>query len=212
VDILPLAQLGRRERKKKAVREKICEQTLRLISRYGVDGLTIDAICDCVDIAKKTFYNYYSSKHELLVDICQSDLLQRTDDRVTEALELDLDLGNQLSHVLLLLAARNSNISKLERELIGYVISSMSTNLSQGAAQLAFLTNSFYRLYNHDSSQLKPGLTPQFCAEMTVGMTNAITLNWLHNDDYDTQERFENLVFFLKSSMIKESALPLEPS
>jgi AcrR family transcriptional regulator len=110
-----VTQLGRRERKKKAVRENITEQTLRLIARYGVEGITIDAICDCVDIAKKTFYNYYSSKHELMVDICQSELLQRTADLVAEAIAGDDDLAAQLDYILGFLAARNSTVSKLER-------------------------------------------------------------------------------------------------
>lgn len=203
VNILPVTQLGRRERKKKAVRENICEQTLYLISRYGVDGITIDAICDCVDIAKKTFYNYYGSKHDLLVDICQSELLQRTDDLITEAIEQSDDLGAQLEFVLGVLATRNSTASKLERELIGYLVSSLSTNMNQGAGQLQFMNECFLRLYDHSKAQLKSGLSPQFCAEMTVGMTNVITLNWLHDDNYDTLARFQSLQSYLKNSMLK---------
>lgn len=200
---MPVTQLGRRERKKKAVRENICEQTLHLISLHGVDGITIDAICDCVDIAKKTFYNYYGSKHDLLVDICQSELLQRTDDLITEAIEQSDDLAEQLDFVLSVLATRNSNASKLERELIGYLVGSLSTNLSQGASQLEFMSNCFLRLFSHGKAQLKAELSPQFCAEMTVGMSNLITLNWIHNEDYDTLARFQTLQTYLKNSMLK---------
>jgi len=199
-----VTQLGRRERKKKAVRENISEQTLRLIARYGVEGITIDAICDCVDIAKKTFYNYYASKHDLMVDICQSELLQRTDDLVSEAIATSGDLAEQLDYILGILATRNSTASKLERELIAYLVGSLSTNLSQGAGQLAFMNSYFYRLYSNSRSQLKPGITPEFCAEMTVGMANAITLNWLHDDNYNTQERFSQLRDFIVSSMLAE--------
>lgn len=200
---MAIAQLGRRERKKKAVRDNICEQTLLLINRYGVDGTTIDAICDCVDIAKKTFYNYYSSKHDLLVDICQSELLQRTEDIISEAMSQSDDLATQLEFVLGVLATRNSTASKLERELIGYLVSSLSTNLSQGAGQLQFMSDCYLRLFNHSKSQLKAGLSPQFCAEMTVGMTNIITLNWLHDDSYDTLASFHMLQAYLKNSMLK---------
>ena len=160
MNILPVIQLGRRERKKKAVRENICEQTLHLISRYGVEGITIDAICDCVDIAKKTFYNYYSSKHDLLVDICQAELLQRTNDLITEAIAQSDDLGAQLEFVLGVLATRNSTASKLERELIGYLVSSLSTNMNQGAGQLQFMNDCFFRLYDHSKAQLKAGSQP----------------------------------------------------
>ena len=50
---MSVVPLGRRERKKQAVREKILEETLGLIATHGIDGTTIDAICDCADIASR---------------------------------------------------------------------------------------------------------------------------------------------------------------
>ena len=97
---MPVSQLGRRERKKKAVREAIRAESLRLIGRHGVEGLTIDAICDCVDIAKKTFYNYYATKNELISELCQEELLRGTDKLIDEVIESGKPFAEQLEDMI----------------------------------------------------------------------------------------------------------------
>ena len=200
---MPVAQLGRRERKKKAVRDSICNETIKLIERHGVDGVTIDAICDCVDIAKKTFYNYYASKHELLLDLCQMVLLQGTEAMMLEVMHSGKSAGDQLAEIIAVIAKRDQDAGGLERELIAYSVNAMSVNLQQGAGQLAYINRMFLAFFQHNSDALKADMTPAFCAEMTVGMLNAVTLNWLHNKDYDSASRYAMLLSYLQNSMLK---------
>ena len=200
---MPVAQLGRRERKKKAVRDSICNETIKLIERHGVDGVTIDAICDCVDIAKKTFYNYYASKHELLLDLCQMVLLQGTEAMMLEVMHSGKSAGDQLAEIIAVIAKRDQDAGGLERELIAYSVNAMSVNLQQGVGQLAYINRMFLAFFQHNSDALKAEMTPAFCAEMTVGMLNAVTLNWLHNKDYDSTSRYAMLLSYLQNSMLK---------
>ncbi len=190
---MPATQLGRRERKKLAVRDSICRETVRLIERYGVEGVTIDAICDCVDIAKKTFYNYYATKGDLLNDILHSELLERTEQLIDSVMESGRDFAGQLEMIVEVFSDRDHDSGGLERELIAYSVGALSSNLSEGGEQLALINSFFLKLFKHNQAELKPGLDPAFCAEMTVGMFNAITLNRLHNADYDTDARYRDL-------------------
>jgi len=200
---VPAAIPGRRERKKQMLRDRIWEETVHLIEREGVEGTTIDAVCQAVDVAKKTFYNYYASKHELLIDICQSQLLNRTDELINEALAGSDRLDKQLDTIFAAFAHRNSSAGKLDRELIDYMVGSLSDNRSDGGGQLTFMNKCFLRLYQAGEAQIKPKLTPEFCAEMTVGMSNAITLNWLHDKTYDTENNFLMLLDYIKDSMLR---------
>lgn len=200
---VPVSQLGRRERKKKAVREAIRKESLRLIGRHGVDGLTIDAICDCVDIAKKTFYNYYATKNELISELCQEELLQGTDKLIDEVIASGKPLPEQLEHVMNVFIQREQRAGGIERELIAFSVGSLAADIHEGAGQLAFINNIFLRFYEHHREALKPEFSPTFCAEMTVGMLNAITLNWVHNIDYDSPTRYRELWAFIVSSMLK---------
>ena len=200
---MAVVELGRRERKQQAVRDSIREETLGLISRHGIDGLTIDAICDCADIAKKTFYNYYSSKHDLLIDICQTVLMDRMGVTIEEALASDGTLAQKLDHIFELIVERNSAAGALEQGLIEFMVSNLAVNPAEGAGQLSQMNDYYTRLFGRHREDLRAGLTPEFCAEMTVGMSNAVTLNWLHHENYDAGGRYRQLADYLKSSMLK---------
>lgn len=54
-------------------REKIIETATKLFKQYGIRNITIDYVCDELRISKKTFYNYFSQK-ENLVDVVQGRL------------------------------------------------------------------------------------------------------------------------------------------
>lgn len=59
--------VSRRERKQRLTRQAILEAAIRMFSEQGFDGPTIDQIAAATDIGKGTFYNYFSSKEEILV-------------------------------------------------------------------------------------------------------------------------------------------------
>lgn len=53
---------GLRERKKQQRREALHEATVALIERNGLEGTTVEEICDEVGVSPRTFFNYFPSK------------------------------------------------------------------------------------------------------------------------------------------------------
>ncbi|MGN6198141.1 TetR/AcrR family transcriptional regulator [Humibacter sp.] len=51
-----------RERKKHQTRQAIHEAALDLVDQNGLDGTTIEQICQHADVSPRTFFNYYPSK------------------------------------------------------------------------------------------------------------------------------------------------------
>lgn len=57
-----------RERKKQATRRAIHAAALELVERHGLAGATIEAISEQAGVAPRTFWSYFTSKEEAVLD------------------------------------------------------------------------------------------------------------------------------------------------
>lgn len=65
---------GLRERQKEARREALIEAAHRLVARYGLDAVTVDAICAEVGVSTRTFFNYFDTKDDAVLGLGTWDL------------------------------------------------------------------------------------------------------------------------------------------
>lgn len=54
-----------RERKKQRTRAALVDTALDLFTRHGVDAVTLDRLCDEVEISKRTFFRNFTSKEDV---------------------------------------------------------------------------------------------------------------------------------------------------
>lgn len=59
---------GLRARKRQETLERIAETGLKLFSRNGYEATTLDAIAEAAGISRRTFFYYFKSKEEILLD------------------------------------------------------------------------------------------------------------------------------------------------
>jgi AcrR family transcriptional regulator len=80
---------GRVERRRARVRQRILEVTEELTRSRGIDAVTLEDITEAADVARRTFYHYFDSKHDALVPIARKHTreLNRRIDRVIEGIE-----------------------------------------------------------------------------------------------------------------------------
>jgi AcrR family transcriptional regulator len=84
--------LGLRERKKRETRDRLRGVALRLAIERGVEHVTIEDIAAEADVSPRTFFNYFSSKEEVLVGPDPSsatDLVKALADRPADESPLD---------------------------------------------------------------------------------------------------------------------------
>ncbi|TIC87720.1 TetR family transcriptional regulator [Nocardioides sp. GY 10113] len=62
-------ELGRREAHKAATRRALQDAATRLFAAQGFNGTTVQQIADAAGVTERTFFRYFGSKDELLVDL-----------------------------------------------------------------------------------------------------------------------------------------------
>ncbi len=61
--------VGRRERKRELTKQGLINAAIGLLAAKGYDETTIDDIVAAADVAKVTFYYYFKSKEEIILEI-----------------------------------------------------------------------------------------------------------------------------------------------
>jgi AcrR family transcriptional regulator len=59
---------GLRERKKLETRQHIADVAARLFAEHGFEQVTVDQVAAAADVAKKTVFNYFPTKEDLVFD------------------------------------------------------------------------------------------------------------------------------------------------
>jgi AcrR family transcriptional regulator len=63
-----MLKTGLRSRKRDRLRAQLLETSLRLFIDHGYDATTIDEIAAAIDISPRTFFRYFGSKEDLVMD------------------------------------------------------------------------------------------------------------------------------------------------
>lgn len=60
--------MGLREQKKQQTREALHRAAVRLYVRHGPESVTVNDICAATGVSRRTFFNYFESKDEAVLD------------------------------------------------------------------------------------------------------------------------------------------------
>lgn len=203
--LLSLAEepdLSRRERRKLEVQKRIAEAAMSLMEEKGCDGTTVEDICELADIARKTFYNHYSGKQELIQKLYDELLFSPNEALLKLLYEDDQSLRETLSRYMGSIEGELGNYAAIEKLLIREAMMGANTD-SRADEHLKTSCAAFKRLVvrAQERGEVSDKLSADFYAEIIVSAINGIMIHWTSFPDYPLAQRIDELTRYLLFSV-----------
>jgi len=186
---LPPSDPSRRERKKLALHGRILEVAAELFSEYGFADAKVAEICERADVAEKTFFNHFASKHELLREVANASLDDLLVD-VESARKTGLTTAARLEHFFALTAERVAQGGAMHKELVNELVHAVHRmpDKSQHARRLHAACEALVR-DGLAAGELTRRHAPETLAQMILGTYYVLIFDYVNLDDHPIREQ-----------------------
>lgn len=169
----------RTERRKQRVRDQILDAAFELFLEQGVAATKIDEICERADVANRTFFNHFATRHDMMRALGQHRLLNLHD------VAIDLPGDSAVGHLRELfgsVAARLDETSQAYRELIGSMLGTSGFAVERGTG----LNDTFLEIIKDGvrSGEFTTAHDPAILADIVASAFTAAIVNWTVNPTY----------------------------
>ena len=196
VESIGLAREGRRERKRRELRERVVDVARRLFLEQGFDATTVEQIAEAADIAPATFFNHFQSKNALLA-LLAGEVVGRISGLADQHLSGDGPIREQFFG----LADDAAQQIAETRDVARYVILALlrsNPNPDDATPYLGRIHEPLAAMVERGqaSGEIRSDEDAAFLAEMVLGALNATITNWLSDPDYPIAERLSRAARF----------------
>jgi len=200
-----ISREGRRERKKREMRERIYERARELFLMNGFAATTVEQIAEAADIAQTTFFNHFQSKGAVLREMT-GEVSARLETMLEQELANPGTAIERISRFTVGVAREIDQTKDLARDVL---LELLRTTSHPGDA-LPY----FSRVYEPFTSILQKGqsegnvrrdVEPRVLAELVIGSLNMALIGWLNDPDYPFEKRLS-----LFAELIGDVILPRE--
>jgi AcrR family transcriptional regulator len=200
------ADIGRRERRKLEVRNRILEAAGDLFESQGVEGTKVLEICARADVAHKTFFNHFPSKRQLLREISQAGVEQLLVD-LESVRKAPVSSRERLRLFFAQIADNADEAGPMQRELLTEMVHVIHESGSKHE-QARQLHDAFSAIVREGllAGDLTTAHAPDTLTDMLMGAFYVLMFNWANLDDYPMREHALAMADFLADSMAIESS------
>lgn len=190
--------LGRRERRRAEIRERIVRAALRLFSERGVHATTVEDITNEADVGKGTFFNYFPSKDDILPHLCQLKM-GKIREFVSRSLRSQDSMDQVLQELALILIEEFEESPALMQSILATFFSNpsarkqMAEDFLRDREILAELMAA-----RQERGELRSDLTPQELALQFQRALFGTTILWSfdqHNSLPDSVKQMSNVLW-----------------
>jgi AcrR family transcriptional regulator len=199
-DNLSGENLGRRQKRKLEIRDRIEQAAYTLFKQNGIDEVSIEQICEAADVARRTFYGHYPNKQALLQSLSFNRVWFTADDMMHRIMERHADTPSRLCAMVDYMADNLASYSAIDRALILIAPGSLDENnhLREVSDSLRDYLATLLRR-GQEQGDTSGRFTAELMADMVVGTTNNLIVNWAINPDYPIKGKLEEAKHLFKS-------------
>ncbi len=194
---LPGTTIGRRERRRRELRERVVGATLELVADQGFDATTVEQIASAADIAPATFFNHFQSKSGVLTEITR-DVAEALETLIEQHLREDAPVRDQIEG----LARHASGLIEEHQKVAREVMLEMLRHGSRpedAAPYLGRLRRPLTLLLRRGQRvlEVRDDEDAGFLAGMGLGSFHATISQWLSDETYPIAERLPRAASFI---------------
>lgn len=186
------AEMNRADRRKHELRERILTAAYELFLLQGVSATTIEEICARADVANRTFFNHFSTRHEMLQALAER--------RLTGFHEVVLDGCSDATprHLITLfdkIAAEMAGLGDNYRDVVGAMITATGYGIPRGSS----LHSTFFELVKSGvaAGDVVTVHDPLTLADVIVGALSGAIVNWATDQTYSLTSNMHDLAVAL---------------
>lgn len=185
---------GRRERKKRARRERIYEAARQLFLEQGYAATTVEQIAEAADVAQTTFFNHFQSKDAVL-----REMTGEISAHLEAMLQQELAAANTAERRIRRFATNALRALGATEGLAREVLLELLRKASGPGTALPYLASvrePFTTIVREGQSagDVRRDLEPSLLAELVIGLLNTALLGWLNDPGYPFEKRMTQFV------------------
>ena len=179
--------LGRRERRKLEIRNRIYLVARDLFTKQGFAATTVDEIARVADVAPATFFNHFQSKQALL-GLMTGEIFEYLHAMTSDHLERD---GSPSEKLRAFIVSATEGIAASRGVARDVLLEFMRSDATPNGPHpyLERLFEPFVRLVEEGQAagEMRGDYTAAFLAQMAVGMMNSVITNWLADPEFPVE-------------------------
>lgn len=188
---------GRRARRRRELRERVCEVARELFSEQGFEATTVEQIAAAADIAPATFFNHFQSKRGVLATMT-SDVVSYVGLLLDANLRSDLPIGDQLVGLAVDAGIQIEQNHRIARDVVLELVRT-EARPDDPSPYLARVHEPVAEVLavGQRRGEVRTDLDRDFLSEMVVGALNATITHWLSDASYPIAERLPRAAAFI---------------
>ncbi|MBT8139524.1 MAG: TetR/AcrR family transcriptional regulator [Gammaproteobacteria bacterium] len=187
------AEPGRRERRKLETRARIEEAAYQLFHDQGVDATSIEQVCNAADVARRTFYSYYSNKQELLAQMGIKRIYDQTEPMMAALITQHRTTAERISGMIDYVEQSFTQFDDVDRQIILMAPTMLApgTDMHEEIGRSAM--GSFIHLLEagRANGEVNTPVSSEIIATMIVGTLNLLTTQWATDPNFPVIARLE---------------------